>query len=180
MGSFAWSIYKTKYGCGAAVESDRGLHRVLLPAYSALEVEAEIEERYGKVASRFARLAACDLLESYFRGTEVNFSAFALDLEGYGAFERRVYEEAAKIPFGAAISYNELATRAGYPGAARAVGNALRKNRLLIAVPCHRVIRADGGLGGWSGADGWKARLLEIEEIEISSEVRNFKREAKR
>ncbi len=166
--SYAWSIYGIERGFGAVVRSARGLHRVYLPAYAPREIAADVERRYGAAAKRVARLDECDLLEKYFRGIEVDFSAFGLDLSGYGHFERRIYEEASKIPYGCAVSYGKLAERAGYPGAARAVGNAMRKNRLPIAVPCHRVIRAEGRLGGWSGPIGWKERLLAIEGIEIA------------
>ncbi|MBW6458062.1 MAG: MGMT family protein [FCB group bacterium] len=69
-----------------------------------------------------------------------------------------------KIPFGASRTYTELASDIGIPGAARAVGNALSKNRIPILIPCHRVIRSDGHLGGYAGGIKIKEKLLQIEK----------------
>ena len=67
------------------------------------------------------------------------------------------------IPYGDTITYANLAEQCGCPRAARAVGNAMRKNSVPIVVPCHRVLKSDGGIGGWSGKPGWKERLLAME-----------------
>ncbi len=88
-----------------------------------------------------------------------------LDLTGYTPFQRRVYAALRKVPAGKTITYGELAKRAGYPGAARAVGSAMRKNRLPIVIPCHRVIQGDGSLGAYSAGVKWKRFLLECEKV---------------
>ncbi len=75
------------------------------------------------------------------------------------AFERRVWSELTKIPKGKTITYKELAKRVGKPLAVRAVGNAVGKNPLIETIPCHRVIRSDGKLGGYSGKGGVKRKL---------------------
>jgi O-6-methylguanine DNA methyltransferase len=87
-----------------------------------------------------------------------------LDLSGYTPFQCKVYAALRKVPAGKVITYGELARRAGYPGAARAVGTAMNKNRLAIVIPCHRVIPAGGGLGEYSAGKKWKRWLLEHEE----------------
>jgi len=69
----------------------------------------------------------------------------------------------AKIPYGETLSYREVALRAGFPRAFRAAGGALGRNPLPIIVPCHRVIRSDGGLGGFGGGIEIKKFLLELE-----------------
>lgn len=74
-------------------------------------------------------------------------------------FQRRVWTELTKIPKGKTITYKELAKRVGTPLAVRAVGNAVGKNPLLEIIPCHRVIRSDGKLGGYSGKGGVKRKL---------------------
>ena len=100
-------------------------------------------------------------LEAYFAG---ELRAFELSLWTPGtAFERAVWAELGNIGFGETISYASLAARVGRPGAARAVGGANGRNRIAIVVPCHRVINADGGLGGYAGGLDRKARLLELE-----------------
>jgi methylated-DNA-[protein]-cysteine S-methyltransferase len=107
----------------------------------------------------FAR--ACEQLEAYFEGESPGFD-LALDLAGT-AFQRRVWDTLCEIPFGAAISYAELARRIGNPSASRAVGGANGQNPVAIIVPCHRVIGADGGLGGYGGGLDRKRWLLEHE-----------------
>ncbi len=80
----------------------------------------------------------------------------------YPPFYRKVWLACARIPKGGVLSYGELARRIGHPGAARAVGTALARNPFAPLVPCHRVIAADGRLGGYSGRGGLrtKRRLL--------------------
>ena len=79
-------------------------------------------------------------------------------------FTRRVYEIVRRIPAGETLSYAQVARAAGRPGAARAVGNALARNRICLFIPCHRVVAASG-LGGFSGEGGvtLKRRLLDLE-----------------
>lgn len=86
-------------------------------------------------------------------------------------FQRRVYEALLKIPQGQVRTYAEVARMAGRPGAARAVGQALRRNRWAPAIPCHRVISSDGKLGGYSGPGGLagKRRLLRRERARAIS-----------
>jgi methylated-DNA-[protein]-cysteine S-methyltransferase len=103
-------------------------------------------------------------LEEYFAGSRREFD-LPLDLQA-GEFERRVLDELARVPYGTTVSYGELAATAGYPGAARAVGNVMRTNQLMIVLPCHRVIGADGSLRGYGGLGCGldnKRWLLELE-----------------
>lgn len=88
-------------------------------------------------------------LEAYFAGKLRRFD-LPLRMEGT-PFQLKVWEQLRQIPYGQAISYGELARRVGQPGASRAVGGANRRNPIAIIVPCHRVIAADGTLGGYSG-----------------------------
>jgi methylated-DNA-[protein]-cysteine S-methyltransferase len=81
-------------------------------------------------------------------------------------FQRRVWDELRRIPFGETISYAELARRVGQPGAARAVGSANGRNPIGLIIPCHRVIAADGGLGGYGGGLDRKRWLLRHEAAE--------------
>jgi len=90
-----------------------------------------------------------------------------LDLSGATPFQRKVYAALRKVPAGTTVTYGELARRAGFSGAARAVGSAMRKNRLPIVIPCHRVIRGSGALGQYSAGVPWKRMLLEFEGVEF-------------
>lgn len=73
-------------------------------------------------------------------------------------FQQKVWRELTNIPKGSTITYKELARRVGKPRAIRAVANAVGANKLLIMIPCHRVVRSDGTLGGYSGPGGMKAK----------------------
>ena len=88
-----------------------------------------------------------------------------MKLEGTD-FQIKVWNELNKIPSGETKTYKEIAELIGYPKAARAVANACGKNPYPITIPCHRVIRSDGGLGGYSGEGGGekKRQLLESEK----------------
>ena len=91
---------------------------------------------------------------------------FELPLAPDGSeFQRRVWLEIARIPYGETLTYAELARRAGAPRAARAAGAATGRNPLSIIVPCHRVVGTDGSLTGYAGGIERKTRLLEIEGV---------------
>jgi methylated-DNA-[protein]-cysteine S-methyltransferase len=92
-------------------------------------------------------------------------STFSFPPSAYGTdFQKRVWREIAKIPFGKTISYSDLAKRAGSPNAIRAVGTATGRNPLGIMVPCHRVLEKNNGLGGYAGGLKRKQYLLELEK----------------
>ena len=79
-------------------------------------------------------------------------------------FQKRVWSELVKIPFGETISYGELAKRVGNPNASRAVGRANGMNRIAILIPCHRVVNQNGELGGYGGGLWRKRTLLDLEK----------------
>ena len=103
-------------------------------------------------------------LEEYFAGTRTTFDV-KLDLAGTGgtAFQRRVWAALCEVPYGATISYAELARRIGQPAAVRAVGLANGRNPLSIIVPCHRIVGANGALTGYGGGETRKRALLDLE-----------------
>jgi methylated-DNA-[protein]-cysteine S-methyltransferase len=101
-------------------------------------------------------------LTAYFRGDPTDFAALTLDPQGT-PFQRRVWQELQGIPCGQAISYKELAQRLGNPKASRAVGQANGRNPIPLIIPCHRVINANGALGGFSSGLDRKRWLLRHE-----------------
>ena len=100
-------------------------------------------------------------LREYFGGQRRSFD-LPLELAGT-EFQRRVWAELLKIPYGETRSYSEVARAIGKPRAVRAVGSANHANPIAIVVPCHRVIAADGGLAGYGGGLDRKRLLLELE-----------------
>lgn len=102
-----------------------------------------------------------ELLE-YFAGIRLYFS-FPIELTGT-EFQRRVWNEIAKIPYGNCLSYKAIAERMKHPKALRAIAQACGANPLAVIVPCHRVVGTKGYLGGYTGGIGKKLRLLELEK----------------
>ena len=102
-------------------------------------------------------------LDDYFTGRRTTFDV-ALDWRLVtGPFARRVLTRTAAIPYGSTSTYAEVASDAGNPQASRATGNALGANPLCVIVPCHRVLRSGGGLGGYAGGLAAKRLLLNLE-----------------
>jgi methylated-DNA-[protein]-cysteine S-methyltransferase len=104
-------------------------------------------------------------LDEYFAGTRTGFDV-PLDWSLTQGFTRRVLKATARIPYGGASTYREMATRAGSERAVRAAGNALGANPIPIVVPCHRVLRTGGALGGYGGGVARKRFLLDLESAE--------------
>jgi len=109
-------------------------------------------------------------LSAYFAGRLTRFSV-RCDIDDLPRFTRAVLQLTAKIPYGQVRSYQWLAHRLGKPKAARAVGNALGRNPVPIIIPCHRVVRNDGSIGGFALGPGWKKRLLDLEKIFVKSKA---------
>ncbi len=119
-------------------------------------------DAHGRTLDPDAVAPALAELRAYFEGRLRTFS-LPLDPRGAGPFDAAIWLAARQIPYGETVSYGELAAMAGYPRAARAAGNAMARCPFSPVVPCHRVIRADGSIGGW-GRDTWVKRwLLDLE-----------------
>lgn len=104
-------------------------------------------------------------LTAYFAGTLRRFE-LPLDWRLSSGFNRQVLLELDRsVPYGSVVSYGELAARAGQPGAAQAVGNAMGSNPLPLVVACHRVVENDGGIGGFGGGVETKRTLLALEGV---------------
>ncbi|HSQ01053.1 MAG TPA: methylated-DNA--[protein]-cysteine S-methyltransferase [Candidatus Dormibacteraeota bacterium] len=163
-----FALFDTAIGrCGVAWNGD-ALAGVQLPESGERATRARLQRRFPaareapppKVVAR-----AIDGIRSLLGGAATDLSAVVLDLGGVPPFHRKVYEAARAIPPGATVSYGEIAARVGAPGSARAVGQALGRNPFAIVVPCHRVLAANGRLGGFSanGGAATKLRMLSIE-----------------
>ena len=108
------------------------------------------------------REKAENVLDSYFSGRVRRFS-IPCDLQGLTPFTHAVLKITCRIPYGEVRSYRWIAESVGRPKAARAVGNALARNPVPILIPCHRVVRSNGSLGGYALGSKWKKMLLEME-----------------
>lgn len=150
-------------------------------------VMAEVHNQYGLVAVRMGytdldqltqliyikhpgvRLVSASpvasLLTAYAAGEEVSFDSVTIDDRSMSVFRRNVTNKCRRIPYGDVATYAQLAKQAGSPGAGRAVGSVMAHNPVPIIVPCHRVVRSDGGYGGFSAPQGieLKKKLLRLE-----------------
>lgn len=109
-----------------------------------------------------AQHPAASQLAAYFAGALTDFS-LQVEMRGGSEFERAVWAEIAKIPYGEMVTYGSIATALGDPGAARAVGTACNHNPVPVIVPCHRVVGAGGKMVGFGGGIDRKRKLLELE-----------------
>ena len=112
--------------------------------------------------------AAFEQIGEYLAGSRKSFE-LPLDFSGATTFQRQIFERLTHIPCGRIISYGDIADELGDPGAARAVGQAVGANPMPIIVPCHRVMRSDGKLGGYSGGLQRKVILLGIEGVDVDA-----------
>jgi methylated-DNA-[protein]-cysteine S-methyltransferase len=157
-----YDLLETSAGWVGIEVSDAGVRRITLPAKNRKSVLTEmgIEEQD---LTPGAGGGLGDRLRHYFVGQPVVFKD-GIDLTGTTEFQRQVYEAACHIPYGETKSYGQLAEEIGRPGAARAVGQALGANPVPILIPCHRVVAANGGLGGFAGGINTKKKLLAMEK----------------
>lgn len=128
-------------------------------------LHARLRRHLGEFTIRAARdpAGAATRIAAYFAGDLQALDRQPVELLGT-RFERAVWDQLRRIPSGTTISYREMAARVGSPGGSRAAGQANGRNPVALFVPCHRVIAADGSLGGYGGGLDRKRRLLEHEQ----------------
>ena len=150
--------------------TERGLVRV---AFQGEDRDNVLEELSRRLSPRILESARASdevrrELDQYFAGERTRFDV-AVDRRLIGDFARKVLGATARVPFGRTTTYGEVATKIGSPRAARAVGNALGSNPIPIVIPCHRVLRSGGALGGYGGGVDRKQRLLRLEGAILTS-----------
>lgn len=179
-----YTIFSTAFGKCAVAWRGGVITALLLPENSASDLMqkcshfsssnslADFHGRKKPEKSMPASITKAILqIQKYFAGEEFNFKRIKIDLTGVSPFYQRVYSELQKIETGCTISYKGLAQRCESPGASRAVGSAVASNPIPLLIPCHRVINADGHLGGFSAGGGLelKARMLRHEGVELTT-----------
>lgn len=162
-----YAIFRTKWGYFGLAGTEYGLLRTCLPGPELGKIKSHLLEnlcaaRYDKALFKVLR----EQITAYFDGVYVNFDKdVPIITDGLSLFAMQVLDTCRGIRFGQTVSYAGLAKEIGRAGAARAVGGALAKNPLPLIIPCHRVICANGKIGGFSAAGGitLKKRLLKLE-----------------
>ncbi len=163
MKKFYVHSFETRFGTVRTAASEKGLALICLPGESKEHFEkragrmfAGQQERSGGDVNRKAQQQIVEYLDG-------KRTVFDLPLELHGTpFQRTALEQVARIPYGKVMTYGEIATLIGKPGAARAVGSANARNDLPLVIPCHRVV-ATNGLGGYGGGLEMKRWLLKLE-----------------
>ncbi|MEO6709272.1 MAG: methylated-DNA--[protein]-cysteine S-methyltransferase, partial [Planctomycetota bacterium] len=161
------TLFDTRIGALGVAWSERGLIGVQLPektrAKTAARIAARAGSRPGEAPAWVA--AAVEEMRALVAGEPADLDRIPLEVADVPEFHARVYAALRKLRAGETCTYAELAARAGSPAAARAVGQAMRRNPWPLVVPCHRVLAAGDRLGGFSAAGGieLKAQLLRAE-----------------
>ncbi len=162
----AYANVDSPFGPLLLASTPRGLVRVNLPAY---DPEETLEELAAKVSPRVLEAPAKldevrRELDLYFEGKLTEFD-LAIDWQLTGGFRGKVQRAINRIPYGQTRTYMEMARSAGNERAVRAAGTACGSNPIPIVVPCHRVLRSGGGLGGYGGGLPMKEELLKLEGV---------------
>jgi methylated-DNA-[protein]-cysteine S-methyltransferase len=166
------TLFRTPWGHFGLVFNAETLCRTLLPVPDRDKARAALldDRHLTDLDVPFEKDLARDLqrrIIAYFEGEDPDFSTDpAVDLADRSPFARRVLAACRRIPLGQTRTYAQLAAKTGRARAARAVGTAMAHNPVPLIVPCHRVVRTDGGLGGFSAAGGTKTkqRLMRHEQ----------------
>ena len=168
MAAVGYTLFDTPLGRCAIAWTERGVVAMQLPTGSDAALVSRVQRRFPEAGEGtpppFVEEATSGI-SALLGGASVDLATVPLDLEGSPAFDRRVYEQARTIPRGTTRSYGEIAEALGDPLLAREVGRALGSNPIAVLVPCHRVVAADGSMGGFSarGGSATKRRMLAAE-----------------
>jgi methylated-DNA-[protein]-cysteine S-methyltransferase len=175
MEKFSYCLFDTPLGaCGLVWKDSETTEDMPVVTFLQLpEATAKLtEERISGMGDRAGSpppsiTGIAEKIRRHLGGEIQDFSTIAVDFDGMGSFSRQVYEACRKIPAGRTISYGELAKTINRPGAARAVGQALARNRIPLIIPCHRILAVTGKAGGFSAPGGveTKARILALEGV---------------
>jgi methylated-DNA-[protein]-cysteine S-methyltransferase len=181
-----YTVFKTGWGYFGLAGGDDGLLRTCLPGKVMEKIKHQLLKglksvnQVSSIKYRESRIEfdknffkmAQDLIAAYFEGACIDFRNIPIILGGFSFFQRSVLTACRSIGFGRLLTYSGLARKIGRPAAARAVGGALAGNPLPLIIPCHRVICANGKIGGFSASGGVtiKKRMLQLER-QSSSQV---------
>jgi methylated-DNA-[protein]-cysteine S-methyltransferase len=172
MPAHQFALFDTAVGRCGIVWNARGIAGVQLPERAEHATRLRLVRRFSDAREAVPPdhvQQAIEGIVAVLRGEKRDLSGAALDMASASEFHRQVYAVARTIPFGATLSYGDIATRLGDRSAAREVGEAMGQNPFPIIVPCHRVLAAGGKPGGFSAAGGiaTKLRLLDIEGAQV-------------
>ena len=162
-----YTIFKTEWGYFGLAGNENGVCRTQLPGPKYEKIKSLLLKDCpsAKHEKNFCKNLQKQII-AYYEGKSVKFSKdIPIDINGFTSFGKSVLKTCRKIEIGRIITYGQLAGKAGRPNASRAVGSVLAKNPIPLIIPCHRIIRSDGKLGGFSAPGGIsvKKKMLDLE-----------------
>jgi methylated-DNA-[protein]-cysteine S-methyltransferase len=165
---FKYAIFLTAWGWAGFAVTAEGLRIFILPEEKKEDVLCRIKKELNSNHLFEDNKGWENLIQKvkeYYAGKKVDFTGFRLNLDSHTNFRKKILQTVQKIPYGEIRSYKEVAEAAGYPRAFRAVGSTMRNNPLPLVVPCHRVIKSDGSIGGFSGQkdNPLKKKMIDLE-----------------
>ncbi len=158
-------------GWVGAVACGASLVRTTLPRPTAEEAASGCEVEACSDGPHTVLISLADDLRRYFDGQAVDLTRHPVDVDGEPPFRRRALLAARCVPYGQVRTYGWLAGQVGALGAQRAAGQAMRWNPLPLVIPCHRIVRGDGKLGGFGGGGAMKRALLRLEGVSLGGET---------
>lgn len=172
MQDLCYTVFRTRWGYFGLAVVDDAVSRTCLPMANRKETQqrllADLNHSGKAIPLNQGLLPGLqERIVAYFEGENIDFRVDPLIAPGrVTAFGQKVLDACRAIPFGRTMTYTDLARQVGCPGAARAVGGVMAANPIPLIVPCHRVLRTDGGLGGFSAPGGivTKQRMLQHEQ----------------
>ncbi|MCX7994791.1 MAG: methylated-DNA--[protein]-cysteine S-methyltransferase [candidate division WOR-3 bacterium] len=165
---FYW-IIKTRIGNIALIWYKQGLKSKIIKIMLSVSSAQSMKKNYqGIQPGKNKMIARIELdIKRYIAGEKIHFSLKNLEFSGLKSLAKRVLLVTSRIPRGKVETYGSIARKLKIPKGARAVGQALARNPFPIIIPCHRVIRSDGTIGGFGGGTELKRKLLSMEGVEI-------------
>ena len=148
--------FNTKYGAGEIYFDEEKIIKFKFYFDTQLRIKKK------NMVSALVKQLRDDIVK-YLSGEKVNFNKYNVDLSCFTKFERDIVNNLRRVEYGKVISYKKLGEVSGYKDAARAVGNVMKKNPFPIIIPCHRVVKSNGNIGGYSLGEQYKKFLLDME-----------------
>lgn len=162
-----YGFIETPVGKAAAVWASAGRPKIVRIFLPERNLSAAIKTAFPAAVRSDSEDDVCAAILKWFTGGDWRFDNSLLDQSCCYAFQKKVLAETAAVRRGKVITYGGLAKKIAVPNAARAVGTALGRNPFPLVIPCHRVVRSDGALGGFGGGLPMKRKLLEMEGVEF-------------
>ena len=163
-----YSVFQTDWGYFGIASSDKGLIRTVLPVKNKDKckkillngLKNDVKQDNSRQKSLQKKIIA------YYQGKKADFSTVKVDFSRFSGFKQSIYKACFDIKYGKIITYKKLASLCGNEKASRAAGNIMAANETPLIVPCHRVIRSDGQMGGFSAEGGieTKQKMLNLEK----------------